>query len=85
MKNSYFNDDNDIQTPSKDESDEEIEEAGVMDDARSIVCPTLKFSNGFSRTLSSFTCQWDKLKLYMISKNMKNNIKTYIEGNYINI
>ena len=37
MKNSYFTDDIDIQTPSKEDSDEEIEETAVMDEARSIM------------------------------------------------
>lgn len=58
MKNSYFNDDNDIQTPSKDESDEEIEEAGVMDDARSIMLTEstqgldIEFESGASSVLA---------------------------------
>ncbi|XWS56135.1 hypothetical protein CRYUN_Cryun09bG0060500 [Craigia yunnanensis] len=37
MKNSYFTDDIDIRIPSIEESDEEIEETGFMDDARSIM------------------------------------------------
>ncbi|XVF75995.1 hypothetical protein PTKIN_Ptkin13bG0232000 [Pterospermum kingtungense] len=58
MKNSYFTDDNDIQIPSKEESDEEIEETGDMDEARSrmltdnTLVMDIEFENGASSVLA---------------------------------
>ncbi|XVE75785.1 hypothetical protein DITRI_Ditri12bG0120500 [Diplodiscus trichospermus] len=58
MKNSYFTDDIDIQVPLKEESDEEIEETVVKDEARSIMLTNsthgqdIEFENGTSSVLA---------------------------------
>ena len=58
MKYSYFTDDIDIQIPLKEESDEEIEETGFMDDTRSIMLTDsihgldIEFESGASSVLA---------------------------------